>query len=1310
MRRAFLTPTIAALVACVGVPVLQAQVSEAAAEVAPLPTLAYQGRLLEGATAVSGVRSFTFSVLDSSNAELWNSGVQTLTVSEGLYSVVLGATGMPTLPVGMLAKAGLKLHVTVSGQALAPDVDIVPAFQAISAWTLAGSFSGDLGGTQNQTLVMKLQGIPLDLTTTPPTTGQALVYNGTKWVAGTVAGTAGAQGPAGPTGPTGAAGATGPQGVAGLTGATGLQGPAGPVGATGSVGPQGLPGAAGAQGVAGATGAAGAAGPVGATGSVGPQGLPGVIGAQGPVGATGATGPAGASPLTLTGADVVFTTGSLGLGTTTPSASALLDLTSTTKGFLPPRMTAVQRAAILTPTAGLMVYQTDGTAGTYQFDGSAWAKVGGAVSGGIGTVTSVTNTSGSAITIGGTATDPTVGLNQSALALTESQVTNLTSDLAAKVATSTTVNGHALSGNVTVSASDLTTGTLPHAQLPTLLSADIPANSANTSGTAAGLSATLGVNRGGTGANTLTANSVLLGNGTNALQNVAPGTSGNVLTSNGTTWISQAAGGGGAAWALGINNGALNSDGRAGGLQNIYRNGYVRINSAGDPSYPLDVSGTIRASGSLYLGDSDAYNPNFVYAGNQRFLTWFGNEGVLNYNTFLGVLAGQDHSSGASYFFKRNTGIGGLSLGSLTQGTDNTALGYNTLPFNNTGSFNIVIGSGAGGQLGNLIYPIVATTSLSYNILIGNVGVADEGNTIRIGTNHVAADPNATPAVLESGQSSTFIAGIKDTTLSGTTKTVVIDSTTGQLGAAVSNGASGTVTNVAVDGGTTGLTTSGGPVTSSGTITLGGTLAVANGGTGAATAAGARTNLGIATVGSSGAYSDLTGTPTLGTAAALSVGTSANQVVQLDGSSKLPAVDGSLLTNVVATGLGSFATANTRGGTNAMAATTGQSNTAFGTSALVLNTTSAYNSAFGANALSSYTGTNTYYPNANSAFGYKALAGLTTGSGNAAFGAGSLERNTGDWNAAMGASALASNTTGYRNTSIGGGAGQGINDGNENVAVGYNTLSQAASSVSYSVAVGSLALMYSSENYNTAIGSSALYSLARGQFNVAVGSSAGVYTKDQSASNVFLGHLADVATTGATQVLAVNRIGIGYLAKVDTDNKAVIGGDGITTVAFGSSVASSLTSVIPAISGQAMLGSGSKLWSAVYATSGVVSTSDARVKTNLRPIPSGLGTLLKLQPLTYFKHKSHFENGAVVIENDGAEEAGFIAQEVSGIIPTAVHRPEDESKMLWGMRTDQVIPYTVKAVQELKVENDALRTELETMKAELAEIKALLKL
>lgn len=50
---------------------------------------------------------------------------------------------------------------------------------------------------------------------------------------------------------------------------------------------------------------------------------------------------------------------------------------------------------------------------------------------------------------------------------------------------------------------------------------------------------TVTVANGGTGATTLTANNVLLGNGTSAIQTVAPSTAGNVLTSNGTTWVSQ---------------------------------------------------------------------------------------------------------------------------------------------------------------------------------------------------------------------------------------------------------------------------------------------------------------------------------------------------------------------------------------------------------------------------------------------------------------------------------------------------------------------------------------------------------------------------------------------------------------------------------------------------------------------------------------------------------------------------------------------------------------------------------------------------
>ena len=65
----------------------------------------------------------------------------------------------------------------------------------------------------------------------------------------------------------------------------------------------------------------------------------------------------------------------VGIGTATPDASAKLDVTSTTKGFLPPRMTAAQRSAISSPTNGLLVYQTDYPSGLYYFNAGVWSKL-----------------------------------------------------------------------------------------------------------------------------------------------------------------------------------------------------------------------------------------------------------------------------------------------------------------------------------------------------------------------------------------------------------------------------------------------------------------------------------------------------------------------------------------------------------------------------------------------------------------------------------------------------------------------------------------------------------------------------------------------------------------------------------------------------------------------------------------------------------------------------------------------------------------------------------------------------------------------
>ena len=73
-------------------------------------------------------------------------------------------------------------------------------------------------------------------------------------------------------------------------------------------------------------------------------------------------------------------TGSVGIGASTPSASSILEVKSTAKGVLIPRMTSAQRAAIVSPAIGLLVYQTDGTPGFY-FYNSGWKSVSPSTSG-----------------------------------------------------------------------------------------------------------------------------------------------------------------------------------------------------------------------------------------------------------------------------------------------------------------------------------------------------------------------------------------------------------------------------------------------------------------------------------------------------------------------------------------------------------------------------------------------------------------------------------------------------------------------------------------------------------------------------------------------------------------------------------------------------------------------------------------------------------------------------------------------------------------------------------------------------------------
>ena len=69
------------------------------------------------------------------------------------------------------------------------------------------------------------------------------------------------------------------------------------------------------------------------------------------------------------------TNDNVGIGTSTPVVSAKLEVSSTTQGFLFPRMIEDQRIAISNPATGLMVYQTDNDEGVYIFKSFGWVQV-----------------------------------------------------------------------------------------------------------------------------------------------------------------------------------------------------------------------------------------------------------------------------------------------------------------------------------------------------------------------------------------------------------------------------------------------------------------------------------------------------------------------------------------------------------------------------------------------------------------------------------------------------------------------------------------------------------------------------------------------------------------------------------------------------------------------------------------------------------------------------------------------------------------------------------------------------------------------
>ena len=169
--------------------------------------------------------------------------------------------------------------------------------------------------------------------------------------------------------------------------------------------------------------------------------------------------------------------------------------------------------------------------------------------------------------------DPTSAQDASTKAYTDSAITTAGATYLAKASNLSDV------ANATTARSNLT-------------AAKSGANSDITSIT--GLTTPLSVSQGGVGANTLTVNNVLLGNGTSALQTVAPSTAGKILVSNGTTWTSNTIAGSGIKLGLGITGEVWNN------VTGTRSSGTTYTNSK---AYPImvNIGETTNASGTLYV-------------------------------------------------------------------------------------------------------------------------------------------------------------------------------------------------------------------------------------------------------------------------------------------------------------------------------------------------------------------------------------------------------------------------------------------------------------------------------------------------------------------------------------------------------------------------------------------------------------------------------------------------------------------------------------------------------------------------------------
>ena len=378
-------------------------------------------------------------------------------------------------------------------------------------------------------------------------------------------------------------------------------------------------------------------------------------------------------------------TGSAGIGTTSPDISSLLEIKSTTKGFLISRMTKTQRDAITSPATGLMIYQTNSTPGFYYYDGSAWKAV--SAKGANASLSNLLNTAVNANLKPGTNNVFDIGKSDSAwknlylsgaIFVAGKQTVASVSD-----ANDNTLIGTGAGANISTGIENIAIGNSALNQVQT------------TSGNIA-------IGKGALFLNTASYNTVMgdqaMVNNTIGYQSCAFGYQS--LYSNQT----------------GFNNSAF-------GFRALYSNSGIGLNG---------VSNSAFGNLSLYSNATGSFNAAF------------GNISLTANSSGSSNSAFGNNSIAANTTGNLNAGFGSNALGSNTTGSWNTAIGASALFSNTAQDKNTAVGWSAGDGFQSaastyLGFNAHATTVVNGSMALGINAVVTASNQVRVGTSAITS-------------------------------------------------------------------------------------------------------------------------------------------------------------------------------------------------------------------------------------------------------------------------------------------------------------------------------------------------------------------------------------------------------------------------------------------------------------------------------------------------------------------------------------------------------------------------------------------